>query len=495
MSRTKTVDTPPQELLEAGHRALAEARFDDAVAAFQALTEQLPTRGSLWHDLGLARLRSGDPRAAVEALERSLALASDASQTRLNLARARLALGDADAARAECEAVLAREAGHYGARVLLGHVCECAGDVEGAEESYRAAARREPNAAAAWCGLARIDRLHDPESLERFLEASDLPREEESALRYALGAAFDRRGEHDRSFAHFARANDLRRSHYDPDARDELVRRTIAATAATAATAAMPRRNAGGAAGGDPTDAPVFIVGMPRSGTSLVEEILAAHPAVHALGERTELGVLARDLAEITRRPLAFPEGVAELSPLEAVSLARRYLAAVGGLPAGKSRLTDKAPGNFLFLDLVARLFPNARVVHCLRDPRDVALSCFFQDFGDHGGVSFASDLEHLARHLEGYRRTMDHFRATSPLAIHEVRYEDLVAAPEPEMRRLVEFVGLDWDPACLRFHENRRAVVTASTRQVRAPIHTRSVARWRAHEAHLGPLVRLGPS
>lgn len=484
MSRTKTTGPPPQELLEAGHRALAAGRFDDAVAAFRALTERLPRRASLWHDLGLAHLRAQDPRAAVAALERALALDSDSPQTRLNLARARLALGDAAGALADCEATLERDGGHYAARVLVAHVRECTGDVEGAEEDYRLAARRQPNAAAAWCGLARIDRLHDPESLERFVEASNLERAEESALRFALGAAFDRRGEFDRAFAHFARANDLRRTDYDPDVRDELVRRTIAATTA------MPRETTG-----DSTEAPVFIVGLPRSGTSLVEEILAAHPQVHALGERTELGVLARDLAQITRRPRPFPEGVAELSALDCIGLAQRYLTAVGGLPAGKERLTDKAPANFLFLDLVARLFPNARVVHCVRDPRDVALSCYFQDFGDHGGVTFASDLEHLARHVEGYQRLMDHVRATSPLAIHDVRYEELVTEPETGMRQLLEFVGLGWDPACLRFHENDRVVVTASSQQVRRPIHPRSVDRWRAYAAHLGPLAHLAAS
>lgn len=481
MADTQPPRTAPHDLLSRAQKALQESRFEDAAEAYGLLAELLPGEASIWHDLGLAQLRAQDARQAVDSLERSLALDDRVITTHLNLARSLLQLNDAEGAKEACARGLALDEDHYGGLVLFGHVLSCIGEVGEAEAAYRQAARSQPRAAAAWCGLARLGRLHDPESLESFVEASRLERGEASALHLALALSFDRKGEYDKAFSHASRGNELRRSAYDPELRDELVDRTIRTSSS------LPE-----AMTGIPSEAPIFIVGLPRSGTSLVEEILAAHPRVHALGERTDIGLLARDLPQLTRRKIHFPEGVAQLSPLECVSLGRHYMNAIGQMPEGKIRFTDKAPGNFLFLDLISRLFPNAKIIHCVRDLRDVGISCFMQDFGDHGGVSFASDLEHFARHAEGYMRLMEHLRQTSPLAIHDIGYEDLVADPERIGRALLEFVGLDWDPGCLEFHQRRRPVVTASSQQVREPIHGRAVARWERYGAHLGPLARL---
>ena len=479
------VDASPQALLEAGRGALEAGRFLEAARAFRRLAAARPDDPAVWADLGLACFRAHELDAAAEALQLALALDPRLAIARLNLARVRLHRGDAEGARAACEEVLEDDPTSYVALALLGYVRESEGEADAAEEAYRAAQARDPRAAAAWCGLARLGRLDDPAPLAELLAGSGLGRADEAALRFALGSVLDRRGEHDRAFGCFARANGLRRSAYDPDARDALVERTLAASPPG------PSDGAPGSAG-DPTSAPVFVVGFPRSGTSLVEAVLAAHPAVRALGERPDLGLVARDLTRLSRTSSPFPEGVTELTAVDAVSLGRRYLASVGGVPPGVSRIVDKAPGNFLFLGLAGRILPGARVVHCVRDPRDTCLSCFFQDFGDHGGVQFAGDREHLARHYRGYRRLMEHWEAVRPLPILEVRYEELVADPERGIREVLAFLELPFDEACLSFDRTRRAVVTASSLQVREPMHTRSVGRWRSYAAHLGPLADL---
>lgn len=474
---------PVEELAGIGNEALQSGRFREAADAFRRLTEVRPDDSSAWHDLGLALLRGHDATGATHAFEQALQLEPGANVTRLNLARARMELGETGDARAQCHRVLARKPEHYAASVLLGRTFELEGHTDEAEKAFRSAARTHPNQAAAWCGLERVGRLRDPESLERFVDVARLPREEESALRFALGTAFDRRGEYDRAFAHFARANALRRTRFVPDERDRLVDAVLRVADADV-----------GGPGGDPSEAPVFLVGLPRSGSSLVEQVLACHPQVHALGERAQLGALACDLGRAVGRPAArFPLGVVSLTEAEATELARQYTSGLPELHPDATRWTDKTVSNVLLVTMIRRMFPNARVVHCVRDERDACLSAYFQDFGDYSSVDFTSDLDHLARYALSHRRLAERWRSAPPLPWHEVRYEDLVACPEPHVRSLLDFLGLPWDARCMEFHTSRRAVATASASQVREPMHTRSVQRWRNYAAYLGPLAQLG--
>ena len=233
---------------------------------------------------------------------------------------------------------------------------------------------------------------------------------------------------------------------------------------------------------------PVFIIGLPRSGTSLVEQILASHPEVHGAGELTDIGRLAQSLRVRVRSDKRFPDSALDIEQAQVAPLAQIYLDRLHGLAPDAVRITDKMPSNFLYLGFIALLYPGARVIHCRRDPRDVGLSCYFQNFSHR--PAFAYDLGDIGFYNREYERLMAHWRTVAPVSIHDIDYETLIAEQERESRRLVEFCGLAWDDACLAFHKSGRAVRTASSWQVRQPIYRNSARRWRNYEPHLAPLI-----
>jgi hypothetical protein len=237
------------------------------------------------------------------------------------------------------------------------------------------------------------------------------------------------------------------------------------------------------------SELPVFIVGMPRSGTSLVEQILASHPSVMGAGELRDIGRCAERLKTRLNSTEDYPACLVELDQETASELAEQYLERLKSICTDEIRVTDKMPGNFLRLGLVAMLLPGARVIHCRRHPLDVCLSCYFQDFIRRSGLSYAFDLQNLGEYHTQYAKLMEHWRHVLPLRLLEVDYEQLVDEPEKMSRHLVEFCGLPWDPACLEYHKTQRNVWTASSWQVRQPIYTQSVGRWKHYETYLQPL------
>jgi len=228
---------------------------------------------------------------------------------------------------------------------------------------------------------------------------------------------------------------------------------------------------------------------MPRSGTTLVEQILASHANVHGAGELTTLedvfiGHLGTPLA-----PIARARRLAALTPGDLAKIGAAYAGKVAALAPGSARITDKMPANFRLAGLIRLALPNARIVHCRRDPLDTCLSCYASNFSR--GQPFAYDLRELGLYYRAYDDLMAHWREhLPPDRFLEVRYEDVVDDLEGQTRRLIAFCGLDWDDACLAFHQTRRPVRTASVNQVRQPIYRASVGRWKLYERHLGPLL-----
>jgi hypothetical protein len=226
---------------------------------------------------------------------------------------------------------------------------------------------------------------------------------------------------------------------------------------------------------------------MPRSGTTLVEQILASHPAVFGAGELLRVGEIAQRLPSALGSRLDYPLCLADFSQQAADAAAQEYLDYLQSLSGGEAtRVTDKMPGNFMHLGLIDLLFPGARIIHCMRDPLDTCLSCYSQNFNGH---EYTHDLSHLGHFYRDYQRIMQHWRGVVRVPVLEVQYEALVEDPEPGSRRLIEFCGLPWDDSCLRFYENKRTVVTASYDQVRRPIYKTSTERWRNYERHIDPL------
>lgn len=290
---------------------------------------------------------------------------------------------------------------------------------------------------------------------------------------------------YDEAFLAMKEANDLRRAVLDPATQSASIDRYIGAWGAET-IAALPR--------GAPTDLPVFIVGFWRSGTTLVEQTLSSHPSVFGAGELTMVRDFAaerHDPKTPSSEPLILEPNILNKATISRLS--RGYLSHVRELAPDALRITDKMPVNFVHLGLISVLFPGAKVIHCLRDPVDTCVSCYLNL---QGNTPYARDLRALGGFYRDYLRLMDHWKAVLEIPIMDVVYERFVAEQEATARRLVDYIGLPWDDACLRPHENRRVALTRSIDQVRRPMYASSVSRWKRYEKHLGPLLEaLGPA
>jgi tetratricopeptide (TPR) repeat protein len=305
--------------------------------------------------------------------------------------------------------------------------------------------------------------------------------EQQAALHFALGKAYADLGRHAIAFQHLAQGNAIkhRLDEYDERAHLDMMRHVEQVF-----TADRLRRLRGA---GDPSPLPILIVSMPRSGSTLIEQVLASHPRIFGAGELRSLGVAAKTFRG-RRVEECFPEIAKFLTGEQLRQYAARYVEHLRSLAPAADRVTDKMPSNYLYIGLIHMALPNARIIHARRDPLDTCVSCFAHHFSH---KSFTSDLGTLGRYYRSYEALMAHWRAVLPPGVMlEVQYEELVADFENYARRIVEFCGLDWDPRCLAFYETERPVRTASVTQVREPIFARSIGRWRDYEPWLGPLM-----
>lgn len=390
----------------------------------------------------------------------------------------------------QLEAALRRRPNDAGTQHDLGRLLQGLGRLAEAAQAFEAASRLEP-----WRGehhrrLAEVvqwskgdPRLAVMERLERDLTGGP----DRICLLFALGKAYADLGRDDEALARYLEACRGVRARLPYDEASTLA---MFERMAALFTPALIRARAGQ---GDPSGAPVFILGMPRSGSTLVEQILGRHPDVVSGGELT----LFRDLAAAM---LGEPERVRTLDPAGFAAIGRRYAEAVRTLSPrtqgpGRARIIDKMPANFLMLGLIHLALPGARIIHTVRDPFDTCLSCFTTLFGD--GQSWSYELGELGRHYRAYERLMQHWRAVIPAGVVlEVGYEAVVADLEGQARRMLDHCGLAWDPACLDFQRGEQPVWTASAAQVRRPLHTGAIGRWRRDAAVLRPLIEgLGPA
>jgi tetratricopeptide (TPR) repeat protein len=375
------------------------------------------------------------------------------------------------------------------AHVGLAGVLEELGETDQSLAALREALRHDPQHAGALARLAARLKAKLPDrdraTIESLLAKADLVGEGRWLLRFGLAQAFDAMGEFDRAARLTIEANSLRSADfrrrglgYDPKLHQRLVDQIIAAF--------TPEFFARVRGFGLESEKPVFIVGMPRSGTTLTEQVLASHPRVFGAGETR----LVRETWDAL--PAATGHSDAPLACLQHLDrdstrhLARRHLGALEALDLSADRILDKMPDNTLYLGLIATLFPRAKLIHCRRDLRDVALSCWMTELGS---VHWASDPQHIVSRIGAYRRVMDHWRRVLPVRVLDVDYEAMVAEPERVSRELVTWCGLEWHPACLEFHKTRRPIRTASAAQVREPIYDRSIGRWKNYARSLAPL------
>jgi predicted Zn-dependent protease len=503
--------------------ALCEGRLADAEQLLRAHLAQSPDDPAALRMLADLAMRARHWDAAAALLERCLAGAPGFAAARHSYALVLHELNRTDAALDEVERLLAAEPGHPAYLNLLanalgrsgdhvraietfaavladypsnpriwmayGDALKTAGRTEEGIAAYRRSLELAPGFGEAWWSLANLKTFRfapaEIEAMRSELVRADAPNDDRLHLHFALGKALEDNGEFAQSFDHYAAGNRIRRAAiaYDAEATTRFVHRTR--TLFTAAFLAG-RRDLGCEA-----DDPIFIVGLPRSGSTLVEQILASHPSVESVGESPEIAGIARSLAGRA----TYPEGLAGLDPGEFRLLGEHYLRQTRlQRRAGAPRFVDKMPNNWLHAGLIHLMLPNARIIDARRDPMGCCWSCFRQHFAR--GQHYTYSLEDLGRYYRDYLELMAHFDTVLPGRVHRVHYERLVTDTEAEVRRLLEYCRLPFDAACLRFHESPRAVATASSEQVRRPIYREALGHWRNYAPWLEPLrLALGPA
>ena len=426
--------------------------------------------------------------AAAAAAERAVALNADSHDAINLLGRVAFERGALDTALAHYRHALALKPDLADAHNNMGNALKEQGDLAAARTAFLRAIELDPTLSGVYVNLAdsTIFTPGDPQlaAMQALAAQQDgLSATDRMHLDFALAKAFADLREYRRSFEHLVRGNAGKRAmiQYDEAANMALFDR-IEATF-------TPARIAAKSGHGDPSDVPIFVLGMPRSGTTLVEQILASHPSVHGAGELKTFNEVVDTVRGPDGAARPFPEFVAALDAAAIRAIGTRYLAEIRKLAPASPHITDKMPSNYYFAGLIHLALPNARIIHTLRDPVDTCLSCFSKLFTAEQQHTY--ELGELGRYYRRYQQLMAHWRRVLPAGrMLEIRYEDVVADLEGQARRIIAHCSLEWDPRCLAFHATERPVRTASATQVRQPIYRSAIGRWRVYEEFLGPLL-----
>ncbi|WJW75196.1 sulfotransferase [Thiohalobacter sp. IOR34] len=469
-----------------GNIFLARGEYDLAIGKFRRALEIDEKHADACRGMAAALRAQRNDEAAVQYLHRALEAEPGHVGTRLALGSVYLALGQPGKTSEICEGVLSEEPDNEDASIMAANAAEKMGQPQKAcelLEPYLIGEEVRTDAAIVFASVSKaVDRQEEAVAvLEKVLAREEEMDESDRALVYfALGSQLDALREYDRAFSYFKKGNELSREKYDHHHMVEQVDSSVRFFTPEA-MAGLPRSSVR-------SDRPVFVVGMPRSGTTLVEQILGSHPRVYPAGELDNIPDLVRAMRAIVSKEQAYPACIGQLAPVDMDRLAKTYLDFLDGMAPDADRVVDKMPGNFMHLGLIELLFPDARIIHCVRNPLDTCLSCFFQNFREFH--VYTNDLEDLGRYYREYRRLMEHWKNVLNVPILDLCYEDLVEDPEHHSRRLIEFCGLEWDDRCLEFHKSKRLAWTASYQQVRQPIYRKSRQRWKNYERHMGSLI-----
>lgn len=474
----------PRALSNLGNVMMAAGHLEHAERLYRLALEQAPEYHEARSNLGVLLTVTDRPREALPHLERVAESRPDRALAHNNLGNALRHCDCGDRAVLAHERALELDPANPSYIAGLGEALMQIGRHDRAERCFRDALAADPGCITALCGLVGTRRVRpgDPEVdafRQTFRRIDGLKHHQKIDFLFAWGKLSDDIGEYEQAFACFDKANELRRLTRAYSARAQERALEHMREVFTAERLARLRDE------GDMTDTPVFILGMPRSGTTLTEQILASHSCVAAAGE-------LKGLEKVVQQHFRTgPDKPIDPERLVGPVLRRAARAYLDELPVGVSqgeRVTDKMPANFWYVGLIALMFPRARIVHVRRGPMDNLLSCFQQNFVE--GQAFSNSLETAAHYYAVHERLMQHWHSVLEPRLMAVDYEALVNQPEGESRRLADFLGLEWESGMLAPHRTRRSVRTASQWQVRQPIHRRSVERWRRYEKQLQPLV-----
>jgi len=468
-----------------GLSLVMQGRLAEAASPFETMLQLRPDFAEGHMHMGCLQRDLGNHDRAIEHLRHTLRLSPSLHDAAVFLANILTYRGRLNEALELYDQVLAKMPGYSEALAGKASALEQQGNLGAAWECLAPAIARHavtPSVAIIYAKLApKLDRTDHARSLlhDVLSDAAWAPSQRQE-MHFALGTLDDKTGNYDEAFTHFHSANLLSPYTYNTAEKGRAAKRIVDFFTTVDLPSAHP------APDGMPT--PIFIVGMPRSGTSLVEQILAAHPDVAAAGELEALPNLEYSAAGILGRPQSYPECLRGASVSEMTTLANTYMDVIAAIAGGARYVTDKLPPNYERLGLISKLFPNARILHTIRDPRDTCLSCYFQNFSR--THTYSSSLRMLGEVYRIYEWQMASWRETLSIDILDIEYEALVHDTERGVRRILEFCHLPWNPRCLEFHKSKRQVNTASYDQVRQPIYRKSVARWKNYESHVGELL-----
>ncbi|WP_298138342.1 sulfotransferase [Acidiferrobacter sp.] len=473
-------------LAEIGDAFAREGRYQDATVVFQRMLQGQPDNAIAWARLGAICQGAGLIQEAEQRYRRAAALAPGDIDIAVELGKVLVQRGATDEAETCFRRVLRMRPAYGPAQWALFALMEQTGRGQEAKAQIRAwqTAPNHPELLSLMARLAQTETECQEvrARIKARLSSPHLPKGMACGLHFAAGMLADKLGEYPDAFAHMMAGNRHRR-HEKGYFRENTSRgfSEIKAIFTKAFLSDAPRARG--------HDRPlIFIVGMPRSGTSLAEQILTSHAQVDGIGESWELELIVRRRPQASGGCVPYPHSMASADVATLTQMATAYYQALPVDARNAACVTDKMPHNFEHIGAIRLLFPDARIVHCRRHPLDTTLSCFMQNFAEANG--FSHDLTDCGFFYRQYASLMDHWRSVLDKPFFELQYETLVTDPEPTVRALLDYCGLSWDDACLRFHENKRVVHTASYQQVREPFYTRSIGRWRPYAAHLAPLV-----
>lgn len=365
----------------------------------------------------------------------------------------------------------------------LAAIYRLVGDFKLSEQHYQTALQLKPDYAEAYFNYSAAKKFTKDDPIipivEQQLSRSDLSDEDRCFLGFAAGNIFNDIKEYDKAFSFYEVGNRSKKSKFDITQLRSQIDRVISVFSSKFIQQF--------AAFGSESKLPIFIVGMPRTGTTLVEQILSSHPEVHGAGELPDIASIAGTMQQHATQKTNFPECVTHLPEKVFSGFADAYLRRLRTFDNSAVRIINKMPSNFLYLGLIAIMFPEAKVIHCQRHPLDTCLSCYFQRF--RRGHDYSFNLTHLGQYYREYERLMEHWRNVLPVAPYELHYSELVANQEEQSKSLIEFINVSWDDRCLNFQKNNRPVTTASNLQVRRPMNQSGLDRWKNYDRHLGAL------
>ncbi len=462
--------------------------YRDAEIFLRHAGQHAPDYARIWVDLANVLREQQKFAEALECADKVLELAPDMAESHMLRAGVVGAAGDHEQAIHDYQQALAISADRPGALCSMAHHMKTIGRQQDAIAAYRRCIEIQPGHAEAFWSLANLKTFTfddmEIESMRSLLSAEDTEDEARVQIHNALGLHAEARGDYETAFSHYEQCNRLRRAaeSYDPVETEMRCDRLIEVF--------TPEFLAEHAGNGESDAAPIFVVGLPRSGSTLIEQILASHSDVDGTHELHNLATVVRDARRPGKRNERFPDTLLSLTGKDWSEIGREYISETRKFRHGAAYFIDKNPNNFIFVGLLKLALPNAKIINARRHPLDSCFGSWKQLFA--AGQPFSYDLEELGEYYLQYCRLMEHWHAVTPEFVLDVHYERVVDDLETQVRRILQFCGLPFEQRCLRFHETERAVKTASSEQVRRPIYRSSVNLWRHYEAKIGDLIEV---